>query len=113
MFPHETLGRDDNDVDNNDVDDDDNVDDDDDDDDHTGDGNGDSDNDVVDREVEDGDGIGTFVVVGEAVTSLDRYPPPSSCLGSGAEFSSDEMEEFALPDDLDEDDMTSPTQSPR
>ena len=100
MFPHETLGRDDSNIDDNDND-------------HTGNGDGDSDNNVVEREVEDGDGVGTFVVVGEAVTLLDRYPPPSSCLGGGAEISSDKMEEFALPDNLDEDDMTSPTQLPR
>ena len=98
MFPHETLGRDDHDVE-------------DDNDDHTG--NGGSNDNVVKREMEDGDRVGTFVVVGEAVTSLDRYPPPSSCLGGGAEFSSNEMEEFVLPDELDEDNMPSPTRLPR
>ncbi len=96
MFPHETLGRNDEDVDDND-------------DDHTGGGNGGSNNEVVKREMEDGDRVGTFVVVGKAVTLLDRYPPLSSCLGGGAEFLSNEMEEFALLDDLDEDNMTSPT----
>jgi hypothetical protein len=101
MFPHETLGR------NNDADNEDDSDD------HTGDGDGNSNKDVVEREVEDSNRVGTFLVVGKAVTSLDRYLPPSSCLGGGAEFSSNEMEEFALPDDLNEDDMTSPTGSPR